>query len=159
MTSQQQLRANRLNAVRSTGPRSKAGKLRSRMNAIRHGLTAETVITTHEDADEYRRFEAAIVSDYPKRSAVEAQLVLRLVSVLWRLRRATAIETGLLQIHQAKLNRHTIQTRRLICQSCIAPFPSLDHLVGTLCSLQPETLFPSMASKPRRTQRSSQDAS
>ncbi|WP_406857189.1 hypothetical protein ABEG18_06040 [Alsobacter sp. KACC 23698] len=40
MTSERQIAANRRNAQKSTGPRSAAGKMRSRLNARRHGLTA-----------------------------------------------------------------------------------------------------------------------
>ena len=86
--------ANRRNAAHSTGPRSTAGKRRSRSNALQHGLTAETVVPTLEDADDYRVFEAAIAADYRPRTAVERHLVARLTSLLWRLRRALLIETG-----------------------------------------------------------------
>ncbi len=37
---------------------------RSRCNAVRHGLTAETVIGALEDAEDYKAFEAAIIADY-----------------------------------------------------------------------------------------------
>ena len=56
MTSLKQIEANRRNAEDSTGPRSKAGKQRSSRNAIRHGLTAETVIEPLEDAEDYAGF-------------------------------------------------------------------------------------------------------
>ena len=62
----------------------------------RHGLTAETVIDALEDAEDYAAFEMAVTADYDAQSAVERELVLRLASVLWRLRRASAIEAGLL---------------------------------------------------------------
>jgi hypothetical protein len=96
MSSLKQVDANRLNALKSTGPKTSEGKQRSRCNAIRHGLTAETVIVGFEDADDYEAFEATVIADYNAESAVERELVLRLASVLWRLRRATGIETSLL---------------------------------------------------------------
>jgi hypothetical protein len=101
MTSFRQIEANRRNARLSTGPVTEEGRKKSRQNAIRHGLTAETVIDALEDAEDYAAFELAVTSDYDAQWAVERELVLRLASLLWRLRRATAIESGLFKI-QAK---------------------------------------------------------
>ncbi len=98
MTSFRQIEANRRNAGKSTGPITEEGKRRSRCNAVRHGLTAETVIGALEDAEDYKAFDAAIIADYDAQSAVERELVLRLASLLWRLRRATIMETGLFEI-------------------------------------------------------------
>jgi hypothetical protein len=108
MTSHRQIEANRHNARLSTGPVTADGKRRSRRNAVRHGLTAETVIDALEDAYDYAAFEMAVTSDYDARSAVERELVLRLASLLWRLRRATAIESGLFKIQA----QHLLQFRR-----------------------------------------------
>src|SRR5665213_2950573 len=98
MTSLKKIAANRLNSYKSTGPRTQEGKQRSRCNALRHGLTAETVVTALESAADYQAYEAAIAADHCPRTATERELVSRLASVLWRLRRSTAIETGLFQI-------------------------------------------------------------
>jgi hypothetical protein len=108
MTSFRQIEANRRNAQLSTGPVTEEGKRRSRQNAIRHGLTAETVIDALEDAEDYAAFEMAVTVDYDAQSAVERELVLRLASLLWRLRRATAIESGLFKIQA----RHLLQFRQ-----------------------------------------------
>jgi hypothetical protein len=97
MSSLKQIAANRHNALKSTGPTTLEGKERSRCNAVRHGLTAETIIATLEDAEDYQAFEAVVIADYDAQSAVERELVLRLASVLWRLRRATGIETALFE--------------------------------------------------------------
>src|SRR5947207_9343318 len=104
MTSFKQIEANRRNAGHSTGPITEQGKLSSRRNAVRHGLTAETVIGALEDAEDYKAFEAAITADYDAQSTVERELVLRLASALWRLRRATTIETGLFEIQAEHLH-------------------------------------------------------
>ena len=95
MSSFRQIEANRRNARLSTGPITEDGKRRSRQNALRHGLTAETVITTLENAEDYAAFEMAVTADYDAQTAVERELVLRLASLLWRLRRASAIEAAL----------------------------------------------------------------
>jgi hypothetical protein len=104
MTSLKQIAANRSNASTSTGRRTEERKHRSRRNAVRHGLTAETVIGAIEDAEDYAAFESVIAADYTAQSAVERELVLRLASILWRLRRATAIEAGLFKIQAENLS-------------------------------------------------------
>jgi hypothetical protein len=72
MTSSRQIEANRRNALKSTGSKTEAGKQTSRCNAVRHGLTAETVIGALEDAEEYKAFEAAITADYDAQSGSNA---------------------------------------------------------------------------------------
>lgn len=98
MTSLKQIDTNRFNALKSTGPRTEKGKRRSRSNAIRHGLTAETVVAAFENAGDYEAFEESIASDYRVGTTIERELVSRLASVLWRLRRSTNIETGMFQV-------------------------------------------------------------
>jgi hypothetical protein len=98
MASDKQMSANRQNAAKSTGPITQSGKLQSRRNAMRHGLTAATVVPAMENKEEFERFEAAIRADYQPCSTVEQELVARLISLLWRLRRSTLIETNLFQL-------------------------------------------------------------
>ena len=122
MTSLRQIESNRRNAQRSTGPKTQSGKARSSQNAVRHGLTAETVIGPLEDPADYRAFEQAVTTAYDAETAVERELVLRLASLLWRLRRATSVETGLLQIQ---------------CEASTAPDPdpALPKLPGEVCEV------------------------
>ena len=143
MTSYRQIEANRRNALRSTGPRRETGKQVSRCNAVRHGLTAETVIGALEDADDYKAFEAAITADYDAQSAVERELVLQLASILWRLRRATTMETGLFEI-QAEHLRDYRQDRKLLPNS---------HDVIHAVFLQPDSLAVHAASHNTATDR------
>ena len=57
-----------------------------------------------EDGSRYAEFEQAIIADYEPITAIEYQLIIRLASLLWRLRRSVAIESGLFQIHD-QINR------------------------------------------------------
>ena len=107
MTSLKQIEANRRNALRSTGPKTEAGKEQSRRNAVRHGLTAETVVDVLEDPEDYKAFEKAVASAFDVQPAVERELVLRLASLLWRLRRAT----------RAFFNSRVISTKSRIWRS------------------------------------------
>src|SRR2546421_9143254 len=145
MTTYKQIEANRRNARRSTGPISAEGKLRARRNAVRHGLTAETVIGALEDAEDYKAFEAAVIADYDAQSAVERELVLRLASLLWRIRRATTMETGLFQIQARQLLE--FRRKRDAQQSLIRRFfPPADLEEGV--ELDPAHLSPAAISGP-----------
>src|SRR5260370_28463229 len=127
-TSFRQIEATRSNALKSTGPKTGAGKEQARRNAVRHGLTAETVIGMLEDAEDYRQFEAAVISDYDAQSAVERELVLRLASLLWRLRRATTMETGLFEIQAEHLGDYRQARQLLPHQGILATvFGRADH--------------------------------
>src|SRR4051794_20297625 len=52
ITSEQRREINRKKASRSTGPKSREGKLKARANALKHGLRAETLALPNEDAEE-----------------------------------------------------------------------------------------------------------
>lgn len=71
---------------------------RSRRRAWRDGLADQTVVQGLEDIQSYRAFERTLVGSVDPRSVIELALVHRLASLLWRLRRASAIETGLFDI-------------------------------------------------------------
>jgi len=145
MTSYRQIEANRRNARLSTGPITEEGKRRSRQNAVRHGLTRETVVDALEDAEDYAAFELAVTADYDAPSAVERELVLRLASLLWRLRRATAIESGLFKIQarhllQFRQRRQVHQDRQKIIDSMYRDAAAMeDKLQQSLDEPSPET--------------------
>ena len=96
MASDRQIQANRANAQRSTGPRSKAGRDRSRLNSRKHGLTAKTLVTVGEYADDFEELRAELLEQYAPQSAMEAELVERLAVTLWRLRRVPFFEAAIL---------------------------------------------------------------
>ena len=69
MTSNKQLHANRANATKSTGPRSQAGKARSRLNSRKHGLTAKMLIIVGENADDFDQLRAELMAEHDPQSA------------------------------------------------------------------------------------------
>jgi hypothetical protein len=71
---------------------------RSHRRAWRDGLSDQTVVRNFEDVRAYRAFERALIVSVDPRSVIELELVHRLASLMWRLRRASAIETGLFEI-------------------------------------------------------------
>jgi hypothetical protein len=138
MTSLRRIEANRRNALKSTGPTTDAGKRRARRNATRHGLTAEAVIDVLEDSKQYRAFEMLVTAEFDAQTAVERELVLRLANLFWRLRRAIAIETGLLQIQSDVIrdpNRQQLAPMQVSEQGCDAGF----RFIGSMSiTLQPD---------------------
>lgn len=97
MATDKQLAANRQNALMSTGPRSLAGKTRSRFNAVRHGLTATQAMLPGEDQSEFAALRAAMFTSLSPEGVLQNQLVERAASLIWRMRRVPAFEVALLE--------------------------------------------------------------
>src|SRR5262249_5711026 len=76
-------------------PQSKRRRAR---RVWRDGLADQTVAKNFEDIGDYRAFERTLVRSIEPRTAIELALVHRLANLLWRLRRASAIETGLFEM-------------------------------------------------------------
>ena len=80
--------ANRKNALRSTGPRTRKGKEAVKRNALKHGILArEVVIPGKEDAVEFRRLHDWLRKDKQPQGYLEEMLVETIVICSWRLRR------------------------------------------------------------------------
>jgi hypothetical protein len=80
--------ANRRNARKSTGPRTAAGKDRSRFNAVKHGLSAKVEVLPGEDSDAFRARLESWTANLQPRDEIERYLVERAVHVSWQLDRA-----------------------------------------------------------------------
>ncbi len=107
MPTQKQLEANRRNATKSTGPRTRAGKALSSRNALKHGLCAEQVLLPDEDEGEYERLGEQLIDDFSPVGALETTLVQTLAADLWRIGRIRKIEVGVLawQLNEIESNR------------------------------------------------------
>ena len=81
--------------ARSTGPRTEAGKLRSALNATRHGLAGRNLLLPGEDPVEYETRMDEIFSTLAPRDAGEAQLVALVADDTWKLGRLARIEKGI----------------------------------------------------------------
>ena len=96
MTTARQIAANRRNAQLSTGPKTAAGKDIVKINALKHGLLAASPLLPDEDSEEYDSFRQAVFEELQPVGAMEAILVVRLVSLAWRLHRLACVETGII---------------------------------------------------------------
>src|SRR5437868_8426974 len=89
---------NRQNASHSTGPRTPEGKEASRLNAMRHTLCSQTVVSTKANLVAYARFRKRFFEDLQPKGIIEVQLTQTLADCSWRLNCARAYETNLLTL-------------------------------------------------------------
>ncbi len=87
---------NRANALHSTGPRSVAGKQRSSMNALTHGLTSRAPVLATEDPAAYQCHCRRLFDEYQPATPTETQLTQELGDTAWRLNRIPRLEAELL---------------------------------------------------------------
>jgi hypothetical protein len=92
--SEKQLAANRANALKSTGPRTEAGKVRSSRNALRHTALARSVLLRCESADRFRAFVDNFHHEFRPRTATEITLVNTMATARWRLMRLSHVESA-----------------------------------------------------------------
>ena len=102
MASDAQIRANRLNAQKSTGPRTAAGKAVVAQNAVRHGLLAEQGVIRGEDPGEFEFYREQMLEELAPAGAMESMLAERAVGLAWRLRRAERIQAEVFDAMLAK---------------------------------------------------------
>src|SRR5262249_22508087 len=91
--------ANRRNAQKSTGPRTPEGKDRVRFNALKHGMTATTVVLPHEDPDAFLQRMTAWKASYQPQDDIEDFLVDRAVTASWLLDRCDRVGTAHIASH------------------------------------------------------------
>ena len=97
-SSEQRLAANRLNAQRSTGPRTLDGKSSSSGNATRHGLLSTRLFLDDEDPDEFANLLCDLQGALAPVGAMELALVERIAVTLWRQRRLITAESAALDL-------------------------------------------------------------
>jgi hypothetical protein len=96
MSSTAQAIANIENAQKSTGPRTEAGKAASSLNALKHGLTAQTVLLPGEDEVAYQRLCADTFENWNPIKEQEKALVQSLCDTQWRITRCARLEAVIL---------------------------------------------------------------
>lgn len=104
MASQKQIEANRANAKKSTGPKTEAGKLRSRKNSWKHGLSSEMLVIVGECPDDFDELRSELMAHYDPQSVFQAELVERLAGILWRLRRVPFFEAAIFDARNAEVS-------------------------------------------------------
>jgi hypothetical protein len=100
-----QLRANRRNAQKSTGPKTPEGKARSSKNALKHGFCSTDIFMEGEDRCEFYRFRIEMLRFTRPRNIVEEQFSEQVIRGAWKLKRLQGAELEVLEDRIATLKR------------------------------------------------------
>ena len=90
-----QINANRQNAQKSTGPKTQAGKDRSRFNGLVHGLRAESLIIPGEDQSKFDEHLERLSNAWNPQDEMEEGLVEQIAVNQWKLARLDRAEARL----------------------------------------------------------------
>ena len=105
MTSQKKTIANRLNAKKSTGPKTVLGKRRSSLNSITHGLTCEKNVSIGENKREFEELKISALRSFPIFDFASETYVRKIIHYEWLTRRYQTIETGAFSRESLDYNR------------------------------------------------------
>ena len=103
--SDKKIQANRLNSKKSTGPKSKAGKKRSSLNAIKHGLTCNKHVAIGENLKEFEELKQQALKEFPVFDFLSQIHVRKIIQWEWSIRRLQTIKTGAFSRESLDYNR------------------------------------------------------
>jgi hypothetical protein len=101
MASQAQINANRQNAKKSTGPKTAEGKAKSRLNGLRHGLTAQTCMLVDEDPNLLLDLLEELREKYDPQDTDEEFLIERMAKARCKYNRIMPLEAAIFNLRLA----------------------------------------------------------
>jgi hypothetical protein len=119
LISEKQHAANCRNALLSTGPVTAEGKGAVRLNALRHGLRARTIVLPGENAAEFQQLCDDLQAEWRPASRTEHLLVEQMAVAQWKLARLEVGERSIFtqqmpaERQMALLDRFSTQRSRL----------------------------------------------
>jgi hypothetical protein len=136
MASDKQIRANRRNARKSTGPKTQQGKAAVSHNALKHGLLSRQILLPNEDEASLVQLSEHLHSQLQPVGELESLLVDRIIAAAWRLRRVLAVEAGIYEdirgaafrfLRSRTWPRRGLYPGRQRCQRSLQALPLRDH--------------------------------
>ena len=98
MVSQLKSETSRINGAKSRGPKTARGRANSSMNAIKHGLTAKTLILQNESKDLFLEMFNGYFDLVRPANQIEINATSDIVAARWRLSRVWAYQTAVLDL-------------------------------------------------------------
>ncbi len=109
MSTEAQILANRLNALKSTGPRTGQGKAVASQNSVKHGLLAEQDVITSENEADFDLYRRQLLDELSPVSPMESILAERIVTLSWRLKRAGRFQNQAIDTLHANLTNDPLK--------------------------------------------------
>jgi hypothetical protein len=103
MATQKQTAANRLNARKSTGPRTPEGRAAVRLNGVTHGLTAKTLVLKGESESDFKALFESLEAEHQPTTPTEEILVADLAMATLRRRRLYNMEAGFYNVRLERI--------------------------------------------------------
>ena len=101
-TSDKQIEANRMNALKSTGPKSIEGKEKSAQNALKFGFTAKKFIIPDEERKDFDEYHQKMIDVLKPDTILTEELVLNISMAFWKSRRYANLESLVVKIGQLR---------------------------------------------------------
>ncbi len=99
----------RLNALKSTGPKTPEGKRRSSFNAVTHAAYVQELILPGEELSQFQLILDAHLDNWKPTNPIEDTFVFEMASTLWRLRRQAPAESALIGIQTQRMSREILK--------------------------------------------------
>jgi hypothetical protein len=128
MSSLRRVQSSKANGALSKGPATPAGKRRSSLNALRHGLCAKCIVLDHESRENFLILLQQHTDRFQPANEVEVGMIEEMCAAYWRQRRAWAIETALLDKQIALQSGETGPERMAAALDHLAASPTLPLL-------------------------------
>ncbi len=114
MSSRDKRRIARTDGAKSTGPKTPKGLQKSAQNALRHGLTAKSLVLGNESQTKFDELMEAFIRKFQPKDDVELELVTEMVAARWRLRRVWLIQTAAIDLQMDRMAPEIAQQFKVI---------------------------------------------
>jgi hypothetical protein len=138
MATQKQIDANRINALKSTGPRTATGKSKSRLNALRDGLTGQIVTLSPQDRPVFEQLKAEVLAGFNPQTIIERKLAHAIAWDTWRLDHLRAIEMNLYVMGHEEYANEQIASTDLTDPEALTEPDDLDTAFADVRTFQTE---------------------
>ena len=103
MATQAQINANRINAQKSTGPKTPDGREAVRLNSLKHGLASDILVLPGENLSDFENLLDSLEAEHQPATATEVILVRQMAMASWRLQRIVHMEAAQYRLSRTQL--------------------------------------------------------